>query len=166
LSRTAPVVKPVDGRPLPRETWRLEASDPDAARAADGDTTTHWTAATIDRETFLRVDLGAEHDVTGVRLELGPHIREYPHAWELRGSRDGASWTVLGHEQPTRPPFASYRRDHRAIALDLPMTPASVRILELRVPPQPFLSIFGSHGGGTWGVHELVVFARSPADER
>jgi hypothetical protein len=162
LPRVPRARPPLDGRPIPRDGWRLDASDPGVRAAADGDLATHWTAATIDRATFLRVDLGTAHEVTGVRLELGPHLREYPHAWELRGSRDGDTWTVLGGAQPTRPPFGSYRRDHRAIVLDLPVTPATIRVLELRVPGQPSVSVFGSHTNKTWGVHEIVVLERSP----
>jgi hypothetical protein len=157
----APAPPPaLEGSPLPSRTWRLEGSDPGAERAADGDVGTHWTAATLGRPTSLRVDLGDEHAVTGLRLELGPHIREYPHAWEAWGSRDATTWERLGGERPTTPPFASYRRDHRAIVLDLPLQTTRVRWVELRVPLQQPITLFTEHGDGTWGVHELAVFAR------
>jgi hypothetical protein len=152
-----PHASPAAGRPLPRDGWRLEGSDPDAARAADGDLATHWTAATFDRPTYLRVDLGAERRVTGVRLQLAMHLREFPHAWEAWGSRDGAAWERLGGEPLTPPPFASYERDHRAIEIDLPFPPASVRLLEIRVPPENPFVVFDGHSTGVWGVHELEV---------
>jgi hypothetical protein len=152
-----PAPPPPAGRPLARDGWRLEASDPGATLAVDGDLATHWTAATFDRPTFLRVDLGREERVTGVRLRLAMHLREYPHAWEAWGSTDGAAWTRLGGEALTPPPFASYRRDHRAIEVDLPMPPAGVRWLEIRVPPEKTFAVFDRHGQGTWGVHELEV---------
>lgn len=157
LARTPPTAPGLAGRPLPRAGWRLDGSDPDAGLAADGDLATHWTAATFDRPTFLRVDLGREARVAGIRLRLAMHLREFPHAWEAWGSRDGAAWERLGGQAITPPPFASYQRDHRAIEIDLPVTPATVRQLEIRVPPQKTFAVFDSHGLGTWGVHELEL---------
>lgn len=151
---------PLEGEPLPRDGWRLEGSDPDAARAADGDLATHWTAATLDRPTFLRVDLGQPRHVTGLRLAFGPHVREYPHAWEVWGSLTDVTWTRLGGERPTTPPFASYGRDHRAVVLELPFDESDVRYVELRVPAQPPIALFDAHGDGRWGVHELDVVGR------
>ncbi len=151
---------PLEGSPIPTQGWRLEGSDPGAERAADGDLATHWTAKTFGRATFLRVDLGAEHRVTGVRLALGPHLREFPWSWEAWGSRDGSTWQRLGGERLTHPPFASYQRDHRAIVLDLGLIETDVRLIELRVPLEQPLAVFTSHGDGTWGVHEISVYAR------
>ncbi len=150
---------PLAGAPLPSTGWRLEGSDPGVERAVDGDVATHWTAKTFDRPSFLRVDLGAEHRVTGVRIALGPHIREFPHAWEAWGSRVDGPSEQLGGERVTHPPFASYLRDHRAIVLDLRLREAVVRFLELRVPPESPLALFASHGDGTWGIHELAIYA-------
>jgi hypothetical protein len=151
--------RPLDGTPLPSAGWLLAASDPGTERLVDGDLATHWTAKTFGRATFLRIDLGAEHHVTGVRLALGPHIREYPHAWEVWGWRPGSSWQRLGGERVTRPPFASYVRDHRAVVLDLALLESDARFIELRVPAESPLALFASHGDGTWGIHELAVYA-------
>lgn len=151
---------PLDGAPLASAGWRLAGSDPGVERAVDGDVATHWTAKTIDRPTFLRVDLGEEHRVSGVRIALGPHVREFPHRWEAWGWRVGGTWEQLGGERVTHPPFASYLRDHRAIVLDLRLREATVRFLELRVPPESPLALFASHGDGTWGIHELAIYAR------
>jgi hypothetical protein len=157
---------PLEGAPLPTQGWRLEGSDPGAERAADGDVGTHWTAKTFGRPTFLRVDLGGEHRVTGIRLALGPHFREFPYTWEAWGSRDGSSWQRLGGERLTRPPFASYLADHRAIVLDLSLIETDVRMLELRVPSEHPVAVFASHDDGTWGVHELLVYARPETSSR
>ena len=151
---------PLPGEPLPTDGWKLRGSDPGAERAADGDLGTHWTAKTFNRETFLSVDLGADRRVTGVRLALGPHIREYPHAWDAWGWRFGAGWKRLGGEHITRPPFASYQRDHRDIVLDWPLLETDVRVLVIKVPPESPLAVFASHGDGTWGAHEISVYAR------
>jgi len=157
LGRGPLPLPPLEGHALAHDGWRLEGSDPGAELAVDGDLGTHWVAQAIERPTFLRVDLRAQSRVTGVRLRLGLHFREYPQAWEVWGSRDGTDWTRLGGRSPTMPPFASYRRDHRAVELDLPLVAADVRYLEIRVPAQNAMVFFASHGTGTWGVHELVV---------
>jgi hypothetical protein len=123
LARNPPRAPAVAGRPLPRDGWRLDGSDPDTALAVDGDLGTHWTAATFDRPTFLRVDLGRDARVTGVRLRLAMHLREFPHAWEA-----WARATVPRNGSAARrspPPFASYQRDHRD--RDRPAIRATVR---------------------------------------
>jgi hypothetical protein len=148
---------PLAGSPLPRDGWRVEASDPGAELVVDGDLATHWTAPIVDHASFLRVDLGKEQRVMGVRLRLGMHFREYPEAWEVWGSSDGVAWDRLGGSRPTMPPFASYLRDHRAVDLDLPLRPADVRLLEVRVPAENALVFLVGHGRGTWGVHELDI---------
>jgi hypothetical protein len=150
---------PLPGVPLSSDGWRLAGSDSGVERAVDGDLATHWTTKTFGRPTFLRVDLGTEHHVTGLRLALGPHIREFPHSWEVWAWRVGSSWQRLGGERVTRPPFASYVRDHRAIVLDLPLLDADARFVEIRVPTEYPIALFASHGDGTWGIHELSVYA-------
>jgi hypothetical protein len=150
---------PLAGRALAREGWRLDGSDPDVSRAVDGDLRTHWTAQALDRPTFLRVDLGGVRPVIGLRLALGRHMREYPHAWQVWGSLDGERWERIGGDDPTDPPFTSYVRDHHAVVLELPLPETSVRFLELRVPALRPIDLFDGHGDGHWGVHELDVLA-------
>jgi hypothetical protein len=145
------------GTPLARDGWRIEGSAPDAVRAADGDLTTHWRATSAREDAWLRVDLGREVHVTGVAVELGMHVLEYPRRYQVRASRDGVVWETLGEEMPTIPPFASYRRDHRHIALTLNVRPGVARWIELRVPKYPAGPLV--YGNGAWAVHELVVLA-------
>jgi hypothetical protein len=161
----APPLPEVVGDELDRTRWRLEGSDPGAELAADGDLATEWTGRSDAHESFLRVDLGSEEEVTAVGLGLGPHIREYPRAYRVLASRDGTSWETIGEEHPTLPPLASYRRDHLAIEVPLAVRPTTARWLEIRVPfesPADF-SVWGL-SPGYWAVHELHVrAARRPA---
>jgi dolichol-phosphate mannosyltransferase len=59
-------------------------------------------------------------------------------------------------EAPTVPPLASYRQDHRRVALRLRIQPTTARWIEIRVPalaPNAW-----SYTDGTWGIHELRVY--------
>jgi hypothetical protein len=145
---------PPPGEELDRSRWRLTGSAPGAELAADGDTTTHWQDWIADRESFLRVDFGREEMVTGVTLWLGAHFREYPERYHLRASLDGTKWFRVGGARHTRPPLASYRRDHLDLEVPLPMRPVPARHLELLVPRA------GPMGTAFWGVHELQIFVR------
>lgn len=156
-----PEATPAPGSPLPHDGWRIEGSEPGAALAADGDVATHWRASSANDDAWLRVDFGREVHVTGVTVDLGMHVLEYPRRYELRASRDGVVWEMLGEELPTIPPFASYRRDHRHVTLPLQARPAVARWIELRVPRYPAGPLV--YGDGIWAVHELVVLA-DPAD--
>jgi hypothetical protein len=146
-----------EGAPLGRDGWRLEGSASDAALAADGDVATHYRATSAEADAWLRVDLGREVRVTGVVVDLGIHVLEYPRIYEVRASRDGVAWETIGGENPTIPPFASYRRDHRHVTLPLRMRPTVARWIEVRVPAYPGSPLL--YGRGFWAVHELVVLA-------
>jgi hypothetical protein len=148
------------GPELSREGWRGEATAPGIERALDGDLATHWRASHAKRHVRVRLDLGRETAVGAVLLELGQHLLEYPRRYQLRASRDGHTWKVVGRESPTLPPFASYRRDHRRTTLRLRMEPTTARWLELRVPVQP--SGAWMYSDGRIGIHEIRVFAPAP----
>jgi hypothetical protein len=112
----------------------------------------------MNDDQYVRLDLGAERWVTGVVLDLGMHVLEYPRHYEVRASRDRLIWDVIGQESPTPPPFASYRRDHRHVTLRLQTVPTVARFLELRVPAYPQNA--WAYCDGAWGIHELQVFGR------
>ena len=158
-----PPMRPPDpplGDPLPRDGWRIEASTPGVERTIDGDLGTHWQANSLKTDATLRLDLGREVELAGIVLELGPHLLEYPRRYEVRASNDALAWTTIGAESPTIPPFASYRRDHRHLALRLRIAPARARWIELVVAAYPVNA--WSYTNGRWGIHELQVFATRP----
>jgi hypothetical protein len=148
--------EPPLGTPLPRDAWRVEGSAPGVERAVDGDPKTHWVASSVEADAELRVDMGAAARVTDVVLDLGPHVLEYPRHYELRASDDGVTWRTIGAEDPTAPPFASYRRDHLRVSLRLRVAPTTARWLAVHVSQYP--PDYWVLGDGTWAVHELRVF--------
>src|SRR6185436_7109923 len=96
LIRPAPTARPTPagppGHPIDPHAWRIEGSEPDAA-AADGRLATHWTAPSVDRDSFLRIDLGSERLVSGVVLRFGQHLTEVPANWAIFTSLDGTTWS-------------------------------------------------------------------------
>ena len=141
----------------------LEASDPGAAAAADGDIATHWTPAPGRRASWLRIDLGEPQRVAAIDLALGPHILEFPRAYEIRASTDGRTWTRVGGDPRTAPPLAAYRQDHLHSTLRLSLSPRQTgivaRYLEIGVPAAaiprqlPLMRPLPN-----WGVHEVLVY--------
>ena len=146
---------PVDP-PLPRESWHPVGDDPGLVRAADGDLTTHWTAAVDDTEKRFRITFAQETVVSDVFVLLGRHVLEYPRGYSVAASLDGATWDEIGGEPVTPPPFASYRANPDRTELRLRLRPTRTRSLELRVPGGP-------HVGAPphWGIHELRVHGRT-----
>ena len=59
--------------------------------ALDGSTTTRWSSAFGDPQ-WLRVDLGAVHDLQRVVLRWEA---AYGKAFQVQASTDGAAWTTL-----------------------------------------------------------------------
>jgi hypothetical protein len=149
------------GTPVTRDGWSVSSTAPGAERAIDGDVATHWQATSLKSDVSFRLDLGRERDVQDVVLALGPHLLEYPRAYRVRASTDGETWTQIGSEDPTIPPFASYRRDHRHVALRLVVTPTRARWIEIVVPTYPPNA--WSYTDGTWGIHEIQVFEKPAA---
>jgi len=145
------------GDALDPHAWTVWASSPGAERVADGSLDTHWTTSTVTDESFLEIDLGAQHSVTGCTLRLGPHM-EYPRQYRVLSSVDGVRWDEIGGEQPTVPPFASYRRDHLDVELPLRMRPTEARYLKIDVPADPPSAwLYSSHH---WGAHEVSVYGK------
>jgi hypothetical protein len=146
----APVLEAAGGVELPRQGWRLTASEPGAERAADGDLASAWQAPS---GSFLRVDLGHAMPVTAVVVRLGPRLVDYPHAYTVLASEDGMAWTPIGGEAPALPPFAAYRRNHRDVDMPLRVDARRTRFLEIRVPPYPRFGFTRNR----WAVHELRI---------
>jgi hypothetical protein len=166
LIRPAPTTQPTTeappGHPIDARGWHIEGSEPGAAAAADGRLETHWTAPSVDEDSFLRIDLGTERLVSGVVLRFGPHLSEIPANWAIVTSLDGVTWSPAGDDDGVRMPFASYLRDHRDIEMSLPITPARARWVELRVTGISIVDRLLSHVGERWGVHEISVLEEGP----
>jgi hypothetical protein len=147
--------------------WRVSASAPGAELAADGDLRTHWQPPPSSGDSALRIELDAPSWITGVTLRFGPHVLDFPRRYSVWASLDGASWARIGEEPRVAPPWTSYRRDHRDIELALRFRPVAARWVEIRVPAgatpprHPLTAPLAN-----WGVHELRVYARPPADPR
>ncbi|WP_084955319.1 glycosyl hydrolase family 8 [Thermoactinospora rubra] len=81
---------PLVSRGKPATASSVEASGLEAAKAVDGSTSTRWASAEGHDPEWLRIDLGATHRISRVRLiwEVA-----YAKAYRIQTSADGSTWT-------------------------------------------------------------------------
>jgi hypothetical protein len=130
---------------VPREFWRV-TSGQDAI--ADGRLDTHWVVEDPDDPNVVRIEFDGVWSLTGVVLELGPHLLEYPRGWLLRGGLHKLKPRRMARDPHAVPPLRSYRRDHRHVRVVIPVDPPQgVRAIELRRIGHP----------GPFGIHEITL---------
>ncbi|WP_447007279.1 discoidin domain-containing protein [Saccharothrix isguenensis] len=98
------------GSPLSRAGWHAWASSTEpggsANAAIDGDLGTRWSSGVVQQSSamqYLAVNTGAPHQVRKVVLDAGASSGDYPRIWEVTGSNDGQTWTVLASGAGTGP---------------------------------------------------------------
>jgi hypothetical protein len=99
LTRFTP--RPLGGRRLPREGWRLSGSpgSGDARAAADGRAATRWTTGRPQQPgDWIRVDLPTPTAIAGVDLDLGAFTTDYPRGASVEAAGDDGSWVRLPAE--------------------------------------------------------------------
>ncbi|MFI5863888.1 discoidin domain-containing protein [Streptomyces sp. NPDC051546] len=86
---------PLISRGKPATASSAESSDLGAQNAFDGSSTTRWASAEGKDPQWIRVDLGANANVTRVALRWEA---AYAKAYRVEISADGATWTRLANE--------------------------------------------------------------------
>jgi endoglucanase Acf2 len=79
---------------IARDGWSASASSSGepAARAIDGQAATRWTSGLTQQPgQWFQVDLGASRTVK--QIDLDANSGDWPRAWEVRLSDDGATWS-------------------------------------------------------------------------
>ena len=155
---------------LPRDRWRVRASEGTASAAIDGDLATHWVAG-VDPPRgggWFEVDFGEPVEFDRVTLELGSHYGEYPRAWRLV-VRDGGGDSEVAARSFSSAPLISYRADPARVVVDLGVPLTRARVLRIEVPPLRFRGApprtflaFQYWGWVRWGIHELRVSRSAP----
>jgi hypothetical protein len=110
-----------------------------AQAAVDGDGSTRWCPIDNQPGHWLRIDLGAAHDVQTVEIDFE---HEAAYAWLLEGSADGQAWVTLADQR---------RNTRRAAATRLSVEGRGVRYLRLTGGDMT--------AAGTWfSIREVRVF--------
>ncbi|HEX5473651.1 MAG TPA: hypothetical protein VFX12_03230 [Vicinamibacterales bacterium] len=126
------------------------ASAQDVHLVADHDPSTRWTTGRPQRAgDAIVVDAGLDRVLTGVVLEMGPAVLDYPRGLDISVSDDAVAWTSVWRGRTA--PLA-----YRA-ALEHPLNPS----LRVGFPPTPgrYLRLRLLHDDPTywWSIGELRI---------
>jgi hypothetical protein len=130
---------------IPREAWRVTTGQ---EAVADGSLATHWRVSFPTAADAIEVEFEGVWSITGVELELGPHLRSYPRDWVVRGSLKEGKWRRFGHAYDAPPPIRSYRADHRRVTMPL----------EIRMGAVRWLSVSPEWSPGVVDIHEITLY--------
>lgn len=136
----------------PRSGWRVEAGESmhRAKRVLDGKQESRWhTDGPQTRGAWMRVDLGAVRRISGIEMTLGTDHMDYPRAYRVDVSTDGATWTEVARDESVVVPLGAYR------------IPAVMPLSVLFAPCEArFVRITCESDDDTyyWSIHELNVY--------
>jgi len=122
-------------RKLDRNAWDVQASEPGAALALDGDPATAWTTGQRrqGKGDFYRITFAQPATVARVSVGVAPAF-EFPMHLKLMGRVEGG-WVRLPLDEPAAYDalFASLLHAPRRATLDLDIEPRRVSALRLRI---------------------------------
>lgn len=124
----------------PRSEWTFDASHKtgDAAKVADGDTTTRWTTGSaMQGHEYFIVQLPAETEIAGLAIDSQANNQDYIRKYVIHVSMDGKTWGKPVVE------------GNGSALTEISFKPQRARFLRITQ-----MGKSGSH----WGINELVLF--------
>ena len=134
----------MDALPQPlgdSKKWKLTASVNGAAcgAAIDGDAKSRWdTKGSQTPGQWFQIELPAETEIAGVRLDAAKSANDYPRGYKVELSADGQTWGK---------PVAEGKGS--GAITDIPFAPAKAKFIRITQT--------GSVQGKFWSIHELAV---------
>ncbi len=134
----------MDALPKPlgdSKKWKLTASVNSAgcSAAIDGNATTRWdTHGSQTPGQWFQIELPAETEVAGVRLDAGKSANDFPRGYKVELSADGTTWGK---------PVAEGKGG--GTITDIPFAPAKAKFIRITQT--------GAVQGKFWSIHELSV---------
>jgi mono/diheme cytochrome c family protein len=126
-----------------KKDWKLTASNkPDGCDAAvDSKADTRWDTGVVQAPgQWFQIELPAETNVTGLRLDSANSGKDYPRGYKVEISTDGAKWS----------PVANGKGNAPVTEISFPATRAKfVKITQTERAK-----------GNFWSIHDLAVLAR------
>ena len=107
--------------------------------ATDGDAKTRWdTHGSQTPGQWFQIELPAETEVAGVRLDAAKSGNDFPRGYKVELSSDGATWSK---------PVAEGKGG--GVITDIPFAPAKTKFIRITQT--------GAARGNFWSIHELTV---------
>ncbi|HEX7735524.1 MAG TPA: discoidin domain-containing protein [Ktedonobacteraceae bacterium] len=141
---------------LDRSGWIASASATDPygdapAKAIDGDASTRWASG--EGQTpglWFQVNMILPRSINGISIDAGTNGGDYPHAYLVFISLDGANWgKSIASGDDNSQGTGAYMRDNQVINISFPTQLARyIRVLDL-----------GS-AGNWWSLNEFNVYAK------
>jgi len=136
-------LRALNPQPLPnRAAWKLTSShnDKEVAKSIDGDLATRWdTRKAQSPDMWFQIDLPEPTDITGLILDTGKSLNDYPRKFKIELSTNGTEW-----EMPT------LQGEGEADVIDY-LFPKPTKAKSIRI------SQLGKANGTFWSIHELQV---------
>lgn len=135
------------------EAVRSNYNAGEAVLAVDGNLKTRWTTGTPQRPgMYFELDMGTISSVTGVLLDMGTSLLDYPRQCRVEVSKDAVQWEPVSL---LLPPVVSLfeaslqtpRRPRLKLAFSQPIQARFIRIFQTR-----------QHGRWAWSIHEIQVY--------
>jgi hypothetical protein len=119
-------------------------------RLQDGDPNTSWnTGRRQTGDEQLTIDLGRDHDVESVRLQLGAQYPEFPRRLVVDCASERGEWQTCWNGSAAALAVAGALVDARNVEMTVHLDRANVRRIRLRQT---------AGAANTWSIAELMVF--------
>jgi hypothetical protein len=143
------------GHPVPIAVIRSNVNDEAIASMIDRDRTTRWESGPQSRRTFVELDLGAPHTVSGLDMLLGPFVEDFPRGLIIEASEDGATWKEIWQGSSAGLAFVAAFESPLDVPVKYRFAPVPARLLRLKLTKDDDtyywsiaeLKVLGSDGG-------------------
>ena len=152
-SASASSLPAIPGEPWPVVAITASLYQDRAGFMTDGNRHTRWhTGGPQDPTNEISIDLGSLRQVTGVELEIGGYVADFPRMLTIDTSADGAVWTPAWSGPTALQAVSAAIEKPLELPLGFPFEPRPARFVRLRqTAAEPIY---------WWSIAELRVFGK------
>ncbi len=130
-SQGAPLEGPSSGTPLAASLIRASINGEDIGLMLDNDRTTRWQSGPQRRGTTVEVELGTLRTVSGIDLQLGAFVEDFPRGLIIEVSQDSQSWTEVWRGRSAGLAFVGAFESPLEVPLKYRFAPVQARALRM-----------------------------------